>query len=192
MTARRVLFDTLYRLRLPIWDTPPPQELRQLVEGPDALPAGHALDVGCGSGINAIFLARQGWQVTAVDFSGAAIATARRAARAVGGATFLEGDVTKLSQLPIDKPIDLVLDMGCYHSLPEGAKVSYVRELAAVMTAGTPLVMWQGVRITPGEIPAVFERDFIIESVHRKDFPIRRFLVRHTITAHWYQLRRRG
>lgn len=60
--------------------------------------------MGCSSRINAIFLARNGWQVTAVDFSGAAIiATARRAARAVGGATFLEGDVTSFPQLPIDK-----------------------------------------------------------------------------------------
>jgi SAM-dependent methyltransferase len=107
--------------------------LRDLVEGAGALPVGHALDVGCGSGINAIYLARHGWRVTAVDFSAAAIASARRAARGVTGATFLEGDVTKLSQLPIEQPIDLVLDMGCYHSLPDGAKSTYVAELAAVI-----------------------------------------------------------
>jgi SAM-dependent methyltransferase len=186
-----VLFETLYRVGLPIWDTPPPQELRELVEGPAALPAGHALDVGCGSGIDAIYLAQNGWRVTAVDFSAAAITRARRAARGVTGATFLQGDVTKLAQLPIEQPIDMVLDMGCYHSLPDGAKSGYVAQLAAVMAPGTPLVMWEGIRITPGQIPAAFERDFVIESMHRKDFPIKRMLVRHTITAHWYQLRRR-
>lgn len=191
MSGRKVLFETLYRLRLPIWDTPPPDELRDLVEGATALPTGHALDVGCGSGINAVYLARHGWRVTAIDFSAAAIARACRAARGVEGATFLEGDVTMLSVLPIDRPIDLVLDMGCYHSLPDSAKPLYVGELAEVMAPGTPLVMWEGIRIAPGEIPAAFARDFVVESVHRKDFPIKRFLVRRTITAHWYRLRRR-
>lgn len=89
------------------------------------------------------------------------------------------------------KAIDLVLDMGCYHSLPKRAKPIYVGELAAVLASGTPLVMWQGIRLRPGEIPAAFERDFVIESVHRKDSPIRRTVLRHTITGHWYQLRRR-
>lgn len=191
MSGRKVLFETLYRLRLPIWDTPPPQELRDLIEGPAAMPAGHALDVGCGTGINAVYLARHGWRVTAVDFSAAAIASARRGAHGVGGATFLHGDVTTLSQLQIEPPIDLVLDMGCYHSLPNAAKPAYVSELGKVMASGTPLVMWEGIRISPGEIPAAFETDFVVESVHRKDFPIKRFLVRHTITAHWYRLRRR-
>jgi len=35
------------------------------------------------------------------------------------------------------------------------------------------------------------QADFVIESAHRKDFPIKRMLLRHNITAHWYQLRRR-
>ena len=52
-------------------------------------------------------------------------------------------------------------------------------------------MMWQGIRIKPGEIPRVFGRDFIIERTEPKDFTIRRTLLRHKITAHWYWLRRR-
>lgn len=191
MIWRQVLFDTLYRLGRPIWETPPPEPLRDLIEGPDALAPGHALDVGCGSGINAIYLATHGWRATGVDFSAASLTRARRAAQGVAGVTFLHGDVTQLSHLPIDEPVDLVLDMGCYHSLPDAAKGTYVAELTAVMKPGTPLVMWEGIRMKAGEIRDAFNRDFVIESVRRKDFSVRRKLVRHTITAHWYQLRRR-
>jgi SAM-dependent methyltransferase len=191
MMLRHLLFDTLYRLGRPIWDTPPPEELRGAIEGPDALPPGHALDVGCGTSPNVAYLAQHGWQATGVDFSAAAIRKARHQANGIDGATFIEGDVTKLSQLPISRPITLVIDMGAYHSLPDNAKPTYVDELAAVMEPGTPLMMSQGIRIKPGEIPQAFGRDFIIERTKPKDFIIRRNLLRHKITAHWYWLRRR-
>jgi SAM-dependent methyltransferase len=48
------------------------------------LPAGRALDAGCGHGVDAIWLAAHGWRVTAVDFSAAALAHARRTAQAAG------------------------------------------------------------------------------------------------------------
>lgn len=188
---RHLQFDILYRLGRPIWDTPPPEELRDAIEGDDALLPGHALDVGCGTGTNVRYLASHGWQATGVDFSAAAIRRATRDATNIRGATFLEGDVTRLSQLPLAKPIDLVLDMGCYHSLPEDAKPVYVAELAAVMEPGTPLMMWEGIRIKPGEIPDAFGGDFTIERTEPKNFTINRMKLRHTIPAHWYWLRRR-
>jgi len=191
MPFRQMLFDVMYRLGRPIWDTPPPEQLRESIEGDDALPPGHALDVGCGTGTNVLYLASHGWRATGVDFSAAAIARAQRDARAISGATFLRGDVTRLSRLSIATPIDLVLDMGCYHSLPADAKLAYVAELAAVMTSGTPLMMWEGIGIKPGEIAEAFSRDFTIERSEPKTFTVNRMKLRHTITAHWYWLRRR-
>jgi hypothetical protein len=99
--------------------------------------------------------------------------------------------VTKLSHLDVSRPIDLVIDMGTYHSLPDNAKPTYVAELADVMEPGTPLMMWQGIRLKPGEIPQAFSRDFIIERTKAKDFIIKRKMLRHTINADWYWLRRR-
>ena len=49
-----------------------------LVELVDALPAGTALDLACGTGRNAVYLARSGWQVTAVDASPVAITRLRQ------------------------------------------------------------------------------------------------------------------
>lgn len=189
--SRRVLFDALYRLGRPVWDTPPPDELRQVIEGPGALRPGHALDVGCGTGANVIYLVGHGWQATGVDFSAAAIQRARRAAAGIPGARFIQGDATKLTEIGIAGPIDLALDMGTFHSLPDADKPVYVRELAALLIPGTPLLMWQGIRIKPGEIPDAFGPEFTVESIKPRDFVIKRAFLRKTIPGQWYQLRRR-
>ncbi len=55
-----------------------------LVAEVSGLPPGTALDVGCGEGADAIWLARQGWQVTAVDPSRVALDRAQAAAQAAG------------------------------------------------------------------------------------------------------------
>ena len=188
---RRLLIDTIYRIGKPPWETPPPAELMSAIEGPDALPRGHALDVGCGTGANVIYLATHGWRATGVDFSPVAIRQARHAARAVPDARFIEGDATKLTQLDITRPIDLVIDMGGYHSLPHDAKRQYVAELSALLEPGTPLLMWQGIGLRPGEIPDTFGHGFVIEGSKAKDFTIRRKFISRNVTGCWYWLRRR-
>ncbi len=188
---RRLIIDTIYRLGTPPWDTPPPEELTAIIEGTDALAPGNALDIGCGSGANVIYLAKHGWRATGVDFSPVAIGIARDAARGVPEAHFIEGDATKLSQLDIAQPIDLAIDMGGYHSLPHDAKPVYVEQLAALLRPGTPLLMWQGIGLKPGEIPDAFGHDFVIEDSKPKDFVIKRKLLRHKVDGHFYWLRRR-
>lgn len=189
--SRHLLFDALYRLGRPLWDTPPPEELRQAIEGPSALEPGRAVDIGCGTGTNVIYLAKHGWQATGVDFSAAAIRTARSRANGLPGASFIHGDATELSHLGITGPIDLALDMGTFHSLPDRAKPVYVNQLAALLEPGTPLMMWQGIRIKAGEIPAAFGAAFTIDEIKAKDFIIKRALIRKTIAGQWYLLHRR-
>ncbi|MGB9302869.1 MAG: class I SAM-dependent methyltransferase, partial [Mycobacterium sp.] len=74
----QVVYRLIYRLGLIIWrrDTPP-AELVALVEGPTALPAGRALDLGCGTGTDTIYLATHGWDVTGVDMVPKALDIAR-------------------------------------------------------------------------------------------------------------------
>ncbi|MFD8456791.1 class I SAM-dependent methyltransferase [Streptomyces antimycoticus] len=77
-------WDDLYRSRDQLFSGAPNGVL--VTEITD-LPLGQALDVGCGEGADAIWLARRGWQVTAVDISRAALE------RAVAAATDVQGRV---------------------------------------------------------------------------------------------------
>src|SRR5215472_8592106 len=110
MSWQRLMYNTMYRVGTPPWDTnTPAPEVRTLIAGESALPAGRALDLGCGTGTHAIYLAQHGWEAIGIDFSPLAIQQARRKGDSVPGVTFLEGDVTQLPQLGIGGPFDLVL-----------------------------------------------------------------------------------
>ena len=70
----------------------------QLVDRVAALTPGRALDVGCGEGADAVWLARQGWQVTALDVSAVGLATrcflpVDRIASGIGQRTKLRSEV---------------------------------------------------------------------------------------------------
>lgn len=74
-----------------------------------------ALDLGCGEGRHAIWLARRGWDVTGLDAEPGALARARSAARRAGVRLRLaRGDALALAA---EGEYDLVLDYGCFHHL---------------------------------------------------------------------------
>ncbi|HEY7623414.1 MAG TPA: class I SAM-dependent methyltransferase [Candidatus Limnocylindria bacterium] len=135
---RRLLFGLWYRSpRRPPWDTGvTPPELERFVA---THPRGRALDLGCGTGTNVVYLARHGWDASGVDFAPRAIAKAkRRAAAASVSCAFLVGDVTRLD---LAGPFDLALDIGCLHSIPVSGRGRYAAGLAsAVRSGGTYLL----------------------------------------------------
>ena len=64
------LFELFYLLGYTPWDLGDPlpaQRLRDVIEGPQALRPGRALDLGCGMGRYTIYLAQHGWKATGVD-----------------------------------------------------------------------------------------------------------------------------
>jgi 2-polyprenyl-3-methyl-5-hydroxy-6-metoxy-1,4-benzoquinol methylase len=88
---RREASDGLVPVRLPYklglgftpWDRGiPASGLVAIVEGPNALAIGRAIDLGCGSGTNSIYLCQHRWTVTAVDMEPRAVRAARRNAEA--------------------------------------------------------------------------------------------------------------
>jgi SAM-dependent methyltransferase len=84
-------WDARYRERDAMWSGQPNGRL--VAEVSDVAP-GRALDVGCGEGADAIWLAGQGWTVTAIDVSDVAIQRARAAAERMGAAVeWMSGDV---------------------------------------------------------------------------------------------------
>jgi 2-polyprenyl-3-methyl-5-hydroxy-6-metoxy-1,4-benzoquinol methylase len=123
-------FEWSYRRGQTPWDTQitPPEVMEFIAR---ATP-GRALDLGCGTGTNAITLARHGWQVTGVDFVPQAIRTARRKAAEAGlKIEFHTADVTDLSLLT--GAYDYVLDIGCLFTLREKERVRYAGALARLL-----------------------------------------------------------
>jgi SAM-dependent methyltransferase len=104
----QVVYRVLYRVGLVFWQrNAPPDDLVALIEGPSALPAGRALELGCGTGIDSVYLATRGWDVTAVDMVPKALAAARRGASTAGVTPrFIEGDVTRLPDLGVGDGYD--------------------------------------------------------------------------------------
>ncbi|QLQ05802.1 MAG: class I SAM-dependent methyltransferase [Anaerolineae bacterium] len=114
------------------WDTLiTPPELEGLILSGDLAP-GQAVDLGCGTGTNAIFMARHGWTVVGVDFAPQAILRARRrlaqAPREIQErVVFHVGDVTRWRFATM--PFDFALDIGCLHALSPTERAAYVAEL---------------------------------------------------------------
>jgi cyclopropane fatty-acyl-phospholipid synthase-like methyltransferase len=126
---RRLLFSFFY-LRKPPWDTGiTPPEVEKFVQNH---PPGRALDLGCGTGTNVIYLAQHGWQAIGVDFVEKAVRHARyKADQADVAVIFYSDDVTRLSE--ITGHFDLVLDIGCFHSLSDQDKRIYVDNLSRLL-----------------------------------------------------------
>lgn len=136
--------EQFYLAGRPPWDTGvTPPELVSLVEGPDALPPGRALDLGCGTGTNAVYLARRGWEVDAVDLVGLAVDRARDKARAAGvDVRFEHGDATRLDESDLSGPYDLYFDLGCYCGIPAHRRDAYAEGLTRRAVPGARLLMF--------------------------------------------------
>jgi SAM-dependent methyltransferase len=116
-----------------IWTAEPNRFVREATSG---LEPGTALDLACGEGRNAVWLAEQGWSVTGVDFSEVALAKARglAARRGVTGVRFVAEDLT--AYVPAPGAFDLVVL--AYLHLPSAALGPILdRAVAAVASGGT-------------------------------------------------------
>ena len=113
-----------------------PDEL--LVREVDGLEPGHALDLGCGTGANAIWLAERGWRVTGVDWADAAIIIARASARAKGvDVAFVVADITEWSP---PSQLDLVASTFALPRAGDQRDQALAKAVAAVAPGGTLLV----------------------------------------------------
>jgi SAM-dependent methyltransferase len=177
MNWQKLMYDQIYRRGATRWDTGHVDilaDVQRLIDSVHTSSPSRALDLGCGTGTMAIYLAQHDWQVIGVDFSSVAIATARTKASGITRVTFIEGDVSRLPAVGVHGPFDLAYDLGCYHSLPTGRRVAYVRELVQMLRPGGLFLLWAysgGHRfLVPGapsmaqtEIEDRFGADFILE-----------------------------
>jgi SAM-dependent methyltransferase len=158
----------------PPWDTGRPQpcfvrlQAAGLVRSP-------VLDVGCGSGENALFLAQRGHQVLGVDLVPLAIEKAREKARQRGVELELEvADALALDRL--GRTFATVIDSAVFHVFSDPQRAQYVESLARVLAPGGRYFMlvfsehepadWGGPRrIRPSEIEAAFGNGWRIQSI---------------------------
>ncbi|QBR92441.1 class I SAM-dependent methyltransferase [Nocardioides euryhalodurans] len=133
-------WEERYAGRTGIWSGDPN---RALVDEAADLPPGRALDLGCGEGGDAVWLAGRGWTVTGVDLSPTALARAAAAARDAGVADRLRCEVADLadaSTWPDEAPYDLVT--ACFLQTPlEFPRVEVLRRAAERTAPGGRLVV---------------------------------------------------
>lgn len=131
-------FEATYRAGSAPWEIGRPQgELVRLAEA--GLVVGTVLDVGCGTGENALHLAARGHAVMGLDGSETAIALARQkaSARGLAAAQFHVWDALQLGRLR--KTFDTVIDSGLFHVFPDEQRRPYAHSLAEVTASGSDL-----------------------------------------------------
>ena len=105
-------------------------------------PYGRALDLGCGSGIWGVELARRGWQVTGIDLVGKALRRAsKRALEAGVDLRLVQGDVSNLRAADVGDRYRLVVDTGTFHGLTERQRLAMGREVDAITAADATVLL---------------------------------------------------
>jgi len=133
--AQQEFFERYAKGDLP-WqiDRPQPEVLRLIEEGKFESPI---LDLGCGSGDNAIELARRGYRVLGMDLVPEALRVAREKAVKAGlkqPPEFLAGDALRLHESGIEA--ETVLDCALFHIFEDEERPAYVRGLETVLSTG--------------------------------------------------------
>ena len=140
---------------------------------------GRVLDVGCGTGENALFLAERGFTVVGIDGAPTAIKKARAKAKQRRlDASFEVADALNLASP--EQPYDTVIDSGLFHVFADGDRVSFVKSLGRVArSGGTYFLMcfsdrqpgeWGPRRVTQAEIQASFQDGWRVNSIEPSAF----------------------
>jgi len=124
-------WDERYAAAELVWSAEPNQFVA--VECAD-LPPGRAVDLAAGEGRNAIWLARRGWQVTALDFSRVALDKGRRLA----GDTVVDWVHADATTWSSPEPVDLVVV--AYLQLPAGGRRAAIRAAYDALRPGGTLL----------------------------------------------------
>jgi cyclopropane fatty-acyl-phospholipid synthase-like methyltransferase len=124
-------FDSAYR-GTPPWDIGRPQkEFIDLVRHGEI--TGSVLDIGCGSGDNALFFAQEGFDVWGIDSSSLAIQKAREKSQQRGlPVHFQILNARELAKL--NRTFDTATDSGLFHTLSDDDRPLFVKSLAAVLS----------------------------------------------------------
>ncbi len=114
------------------WELGKPRKvLTELVDSRRILP-GKALDLCCGVGTNPIYLAKKGFDVTALDISDKAVEYAKEQVNR--GRAYINLIIGNFLNLPIKKgEFDFVFDFGCFHHVEIRDRINFIAEVHRVL-----------------------------------------------------------
>jgi len=170
-------FESAY-LGTPPWDIGRPQPaIMRLAETGQI--TGSVLDVGCGTGENALYLAERGFSVMGVDGAPTAVRKARAKAKRRGLAAHFEvADALNLS-MP-KRQFDTVIDSGLFHVFSDEERARFIESLGRVVRLGGVYFLmcfsdkqpgdWGPRRVTLAEIRSVFKDGWRINYVEPSAF----------------------
>jgi SAM-dependent methyltransferase len=171
-------FEAAYQSGVPPWDIgrPQPAIVRLAEEG---LIAGDVIDLGCGTGENALYLASRSVAVVGVDAAPTAVARADEKARLRGsGATFLVADALALEML--ERTFDVAIDCGLFHTFSDADRVRFERSVQRTLRPGGRYVLlcfsdnqpgdFGPRRVTQAEIRGTFATGWTVDSIVAERF----------------------
>jgi len=150
-----LLYRVLYGLGITPWEQmaslPIAKQIAGLFDREEQQRAGRrrrALDLGCGSGIWSVELAKRGWDVTGVDLVPKALRAAReRAQRSGVDVRFVRADLTTMSSEEVGRDFDLLLDFGALHGMARAQQERMSLAVTALAASPATLLM---LAFTPG------------------------------------------
>ncbi len=170
-------FNSAYK-DIPPWDIGRPQkEFIRLAE--DGEINGRVLDVGCGTGENALYLAHLGFEVWGIDGAPSAIKKAKEKAKKRGiTVNFLVFDALKLQSL--QTKFNTVIDCGLFHVFTDEERPIFVTSLSSTLQPGGKYFMLcfsehepgscGPRRVTQAEIRAAFSKGWKINYIREAEF----------------------
>ena len=151
---QRIAFNIKY-ISKPRWDTGvPAPELVRFISGKTP---GNAIDLGCGTGTNLLYLAQHNWVITGLDYAPLAIEKAKRKLSKYQK-TLLVADVTKFADIDLPGPYNLGLDMGCFHNLSETGRLNYIKGLEKWISSNGVVMIY-----------AFQPSDSLVKGINKKD-----------------------
>jgi len=171
------IFEEMYQ-GVPPWEIDGPQsEIVRLAEHGEI--RSPVLDVGCGTGENALYLAGLGFEVTGIDIVPTAVEKAlSKAKKRSLAATFMVWDALRLQEL--HRRFNTVIDSGFFHVLPDKKRPVFIKGLASVLEPGGSYLMmcfsehepgsWGPKRLTRAEIRESFGQGWVIEYIREAIF----------------------
>lgn len=168
-------FDQAYENRTAPWVIGTPQPAVVALDEHGWI-GGTVLDVGCGTGENAIHLAGRGHDVLGIDFSQLAVDAARENARRSGVPARFE--VADALELPAEPRYDTIVDSALFHLLGQEDRALYAQRLHGVCRPGAVVHVLSLSDVDPGfgpvineaDVPAAFSSGWEVEDLRRSRY----------------------